>query len=152
MLGDTIDNLRDTIAHQWLWLGAAGVLVALVVLFVGYSFLRKSRPSDAMPGDEHGWSPTGRIDFSDPQANGFFLLQAEDTRLVHSIAGVERRESRWRKATLDEAKAVAAAYHAHHSLTLTENYIAAIRRTSDRQNMDQDARLPEDEAVGNAQG
>jgi hypothetical protein len=37
------------------------------------------------------------------------ILQAEDTRIVDSMGGVEHREIRWRKATLDEAKAVVVA-------------------------------------------
>jgi hypothetical protein len=151
MFGDTIAGLWDRMTNQWLWLSAAGVLIVIVGLLAAYNFVRKSTPRDAIPDQNHGWTPTGRIDFSDPQSTGFFHLQAEDTRLIHSIAGVEHRETRWRKATLDEAKAVAIAYHAHHSLALTENYIAAIRRTSDPQNAPGN-QLLKDEAAGNSQG
>lgn len=152
MLGDTITKLWDTITNQWLWLSAAGVLVVLVGLFAAYKFVRKSTSNGAIPDQHDGWTPTGRIDFSDPQSTGFFLLQAEDTRLVHSIAGVEHRETRWRKATLDEAKTVAAAYHAQRGLAMTENYIAAIRQTSDLENVHQKAQLLKDEADENSHG
>jgi len=152
MPSDTITKLWDTITNQWLWLSAAGLLVVLVGLFAAYKFVRKSTARRVTPNQHDGWTPTGRIDFSDPQSTGFFLLQAEDTRLVHSIAGVEHRETRWRKATLDEAKAVAAAYHAHRSLAMTENYIAAIRQTSEPQDLHQEAQLPKDEVDGNSQG
>ena len=97
----------DTITdQQWLWFGAAGILVVLVALFAWYSFFR-SKPQDAATyTQQEGWTPTGRIDFSNSQSADHFVLQAEDTQIVGSIGGVERREIRWRTATLEEAKAV----------------------------------------------
>jgi len=68
----------------------------------------------------------GAIDFSNPQSPGGFILQAEDTRIVDSIGGVERREIRWRKATLDEAKAVVVAYYARRNLTMAANFVVKI--------------------------
>jgi len=50
---------------------------------------------------------------------GTFLLQAEDTRIVNSIGGVDRREIRWRRATLKEAKKVVLTYHAQLDLATT---------------------------------
>ena len=41
------------------------------------------------------------------------------------MGGVEHREIRWRKATLDEAKAVVVAYHAQRNLAMTANFIVS---------------------------
>jgi hypothetical protein len=99
-------NWYAIIDQQWLWFGAAGVLVVLVALLVGYRFL-KSKPRDgAVSVQQEGWTPTGRIDFSNSQSADHFVLQAEDAQIVGSIGGVERREIRWRTATPEEAKAV----------------------------------------------
>jgi hypothetical protein len=40
-----------------------------------------------------------------------FILQAEDIRLLVSFSGIERKEIRWRKATLKEAKRVVFTFH-----------------------------------------
>ena len=77
-----------------------------------------------MQAQQAGWTPTGRIDFMgptdiDPDSIGNFLLQAEDTRIVSSVGGVDHREIRWRKATLNEAKKVVLAYHAQRNLATT---------------------------------
>jgi hypothetical protein len=40
-----------------------------------------------------------------------FYLQAEDIRLLISFSGIERKEIRWRKATLNEAKRVVNIFH-----------------------------------------
>ena len=110
---------------------AAAVLVVLFGVLAGYKFY-KSKPYDAIQDQHDGWTPTGRIDLSDPQSIGNFILQAEDTRIVDSMGGVEHREIRWRKATLDEAKAVVAAAHAQRNLAMTANFIVSspIRRRS----------------------
>jgi hypothetical protein len=70
---------------------------------------------------QNGWAPIGRIDFIDPQSKGDFVLQVDETRIVDSIGGVEHREIRWRKVTLDEAKTVLMAYHAQRNLSMTAN-------------------------------
>jgi hypothetical protein len=97
---------------------------------------------------QNGWTPTGRIDFVDPQSIGDFVLQVEETRIVDS--GVEHREIRWRKATLDEAKTVLISYHAQRNLSMTANFIVSsstvMRRNSDGQNEHQDAQLKRNEA------
>ncbi len=146
MLWDTFNNLRDTITNQWIWFTAAGVFVVLVVLFAAYNFY-KSKPSDVIQGQQEGWTPTGRVDFTDPQSIGNFILQAEDTRIVDGIGGVERREIRWRKDTLDEAKTVVVAYHAQRNLAMTANYIVSsyMRRKPDLDN-GLKAQLGKDEA------
>jgi hypothetical protein len=109
--------------QQWLWFGAAGVLVVLVALFIGYSFLRSKPRVGAVSVQLEGWTPTGRIDFSNSQSADHFILQAEDTRIVDSLGGVERREIRWRTATLEEAKAVVIAYYAQRNLTTAANFV-----------------------------
>ena len=113
----------DAIANQWLWLGAAVFFGILLVLLAVYN-VHRSKLRDARSDQHGGWSPTGRIDFagpteSGPDAIGNFLLQAEDTRIVNSIGGVDHHEIRWRKATLNEAKKVVLAYHAQLNLSAT---------------------------------
>ena len=156
MLWDAFNSLRATITDQWIWFGAAVVLMVLVVL-VGVLASNKFYKSKAYEPVEHkqdGWTPTGRVDFIDPQSTGNLVLQAEDTQIVDSIGGVEHREIRWRKATLDEAKTVVVAYHAQRNLAMTANFIVSspIRRRSDIDNERQEAQLGKDEAPdGNPQ-
>ena|SRR5271154_4737391 len=147
MLWDTFDNLWGTITSQWLWLCTAVVLVVLVWL-IAASMFRKSKPPEAIQDQQDGWTPTGRIDFSNPQSMDNFILQAEDTRIIESIGGVEHREIRWRKATIDEAKTVVVAYHTQRNLTMTANLIvnSPIRRKSDLDNEHQIAEREKDEA------
>ena len=80
------------------------------------------------------------MDFIDPQSTGNFSLQAEDTQIVDSVGGVEHREIRWRKATLDEARTVVVAFHAQRNLATTANFIvsAPIRRGSGIDNEQQE--------------
>ena len=143
MLQDTFDNL---FANQLFWFSAAGVLVLLLWL-IGASMFHKSKPSEVIQDEQDGWIPTGRIDFSNPQSMGNFILQAEDTRTIESLGGVEHREIRWRKATLDEAKAVVVAYHAQRNLTVAANFIvnSSIRRKSNLDNEHQDLQVGKDE-------
>jgi hypothetical protein len=84
------------------------------------------KPYDAIQDRREGWTPTGRIDFSNPQTPGDVILQAEDTRIVDSMGGVEHREIRWRKATLDEAKAVVVAYYAQRNLAMAANFVVKV--------------------------
>jgi len=135
MLGGIFDN-------QWFWFIAVGVLV--VVAWVGvYKFykskpykFRQSKPYEVIQGSQggDGWTPTGRIDFSNSHSRNDFILQAEDTRIIEGIGGVEHREIRWRKATLDEAKTVVVSYHAQRNLTMTANLITNSRQNSDLEN------------------
>jgi hypothetical protein len=142
----------DAITDQWPWFAAAvAVLVVLVGAFVAYSFYKpKPQPDDTIQNQQDGWSPTARIDFIDRQSSGDFVLQVEDTRIADSVGGVEHREIRWRKATLDEAKRVIVAYHAQRNLARTANFIvtspSVIRRNSDLQTEHQEVQLGKDEA------
>jgi hypothetical protein len=129
----------DTFDNQWfLWIGVT-VLLALVWA-AAYKFYKlnpykshKSKIYEPIQNqqNEDGWTPTGRIDFSNGQAMDHFILQAEDTRIIQSIGGVEHREIRWRQATLDEAKAVIRSYHAQRNLTMTADLITNSRRKAD---------------------
>jgi hypothetical protein len=139
----------DAITDQWPWFAAAAVLVVLLGAFVAYSFYKpKPKPDDAVQTQQDGWSPTGRIDFMDRQSNGDFVLQVEDTRITDSASGVEHREIRWRKATLDEAKRVIVAYHAQRNLARTANFIVtspSVVRQSDLQTEQPEIQLGKDE-------
>ena len=78
---------------------------------------------------------TGRIDFVDPHSNGDLLLQVEETQIVNSPGGVEHREIRWRRATLDEAKMVLVSYHAQRNLLMSANFmVSAPTRTKQSAN------------------
>jgi hypothetical protein len=137
----------DTIADQWLWIGAAVVLVIFVAAFAVRS-LKKPKPQDKTKSNfaaQNGWTATGRIDFVDPQSTGDFILQVEETRIVDTMGGVEHREIHWRKATLDEAKTVLVSYHAQRNLTMTANFIVSssgiTKRVSDARNEQQEVQL-----------
>jgi hypothetical protein len=154
MLWDTFNSLRATITDQWLWFSAAVVLVVLVGVLAANKFY-KSKPYQPVEHKQDGWTPTGRVDFIDPQSTGNFVLQAEDTRIVDSIGGVEHREIRWRKATLDEARTVVVSFHAQRNLAMTANFIVSspIRRRSGMDNEQQETLLGKDEAPdGKSQG
>jgi hypothetical protein len=137
----------DTISDQWLWICAAGAFVILVGALATRS-LYKSKPHDKIKAHtvaQNGWTPTGRIDFVDPQSKGDFILQVEETRIVDSVGGIEHREIQWRKATLAEAKTVLVSYHAQRHLTMTANFIVSsptvTRRNSDGRNEYQEIQL-----------
>jgi hypothetical protein len=155
MLWETVTNLWDTIPNQLLWFGAATVLVALFWVVAAYNFY-KAKPYEAVPDRQDGWVPTGRIDFSGPHPIGNYILQAEDTRLADSVGGVEHREIRWRKATLEETKAVVVAYHMQRNLAMTANFIVTSsiwRKPSELDHELQKAGLGNDEVSnGKSQG
>ena len=154
MSGVQRENMQwwDTISDQWIWIIAAGIFVVFVAALAAYS-LNKPKQHDKTKSNaaaQNGWTPTGRIDFVDPQSIGDFVLQVEETRIVDSVGGVEHREIRWRKATLDEVKTVLISYHAQRNLSMTANFIVSsptvMRRNSDGQNEHQDAQLKKNEA------
>jgi hypothetical protein len=142
----------DTISDQWLWICAAGAFVIFVGALATRS-LYKSKPHDKTKSHAvapNGWTPTGRIDFVDPQSKGDFILQVEETRIVDSMGGIEHREIQWRKARLDEAKTVLVSYHAQRNLTMTANFIVAsptvMRRNSDGRNEHQEIQVKQNGA------
>ncbi len=137
----------EIISNQLLWLAAAAVLVLLAGLLAAYR-LYKSKPHNAISKQDGGWIPTGRIDFLNPQSTADFILQAEDTQIVDSVGGVEHREIRWRKATLDEAKTVVVAYHAQRNLAMTANFTVSSSNT-DTSRFRSEERRSEPEPVKN---
>ena len=143
--------LHDVITNQWLWFSAAGIFAVFFGVFAAYSFY-KLRPSRAIRNQQEkdGWSPTGRVDFIVDGSNNF-ILHAEDTRIVDSISGVEHRQIRWRKATLDEARAVVVAYHARLNLTMAGNFtvrsVKSYTANSDLEKKQQEPVVGDDEAA-----
>jgi hypothetical protein len=142
----------ETIPDLWIWLSAAAVFVVFVAAITARS-LRKPKPHDKIKSNaaaQNGWMATGRIDFVDPQSKGEFILQVEETRIVDTMGGVEHREIRWRRATLDEAKTVLVSYHAQRSLTMTANFIVssptATRRISDGRSEHQEIQVKQNGA------
>ena len=137
----------DAIIDQWPWFAAAaGVLIVVVALLV---LLRpKSKRQLSATGsaaDNKGWVLTGRIDFVDPHSVGELVLQVEETQTVNSPGGVEHREIRWRRATLDEAKMVLVSYHAQRNLLMSPNYTvsapSATKQSTNGQSDKQDFEL-----------
>ena len=66
------------------------------------------------------------------------------------MGGVEHREIRWRKATLDEAKTVLVSYHAQRNLTMTANFVVSspttLRRNSDGRHEHQEIQVKQNGA------
>ena len=74
--------------------------------------------------ESHNGAPTWRIDLTDPQSVGAFVLEVEESRISMSPTGVEHREIRWRRATLPEAKMVLESYHAQQNLAMSATFTA----------------------------
>jgi hypothetical protein len=112
--------LADAAASPVFW-GALAII--LLVAVIGYLLIR--RHTELLPtltADNskvvQDWLPTGRIDFVGPAADPTaadvpttFVLQAEEVRVLISVSGIEKREVRWRKGTLNEAKRIASVFH-----------------------------------------
>ena len=126
------DALRYAGESPVFWLALAMVLA---IATVGYIATIRGRNAGSPSAGEagkvvHDWMPTGRIDFVGPSMDATaaetpapFYLQAEEIRLLLSFSGIERKEIRWRKATLNEAKRVMNTFHrqmAKDSSPLTE--------------------------------
>jgi hypothetical protein len=75
--------------------------------------------------ESHNGAPTWRIDLTDPQSVGAFVLEVEESRISMSPTGVEPREIRWRRATLFEAKMVLESYHTQQSLAMSAIFIGS---------------------------
>lgn len=124
----------DAISDYLVWIGAAAVFVVLVAVIAIYS-VNKPKPYDgtkhydAIQNQQDGWIPTGRVDFFDPQSIDNFILQVEETRSVGGVGSVERREIRWRTATLEEADSVLVGYHAQRNLAMAPNYVVTASNT-----------------------
>ena len=73
MTGVQRENMQwwDTISDQWIWIIAAGIFVVFVAAWAAYS-LNKPKQHDKTKSNavaQNGWTPTGRIDFVEPQSN-----------------------------------------------------------------------------------
>lgn len=124
-MGDSLT--WNAILQQWPWFAAAA---AVLVIVVGLLVLLKPKSKRQLneagsTTNNKGWVLTGRIDLVDPLSNGELVLQVEETQTVNSPGGVEHREIRWRKATLDEAKMVLVSYHAQRNLLMSANFIVS---------------------------
>src|ERR1019366_6168436 len=113
------DALRDVSSSSIFWIGLA---IVLILAIVGYIVTRRANVDASAVSDAakvvHDWIPTGRIDFAGPSMDesaadtpASFYLQAEDVRFLISFSGIEHKEIRWRKATLNEAKKVVNIFH-----------------------------------------
>ena len=77
------------------------------------------------------------------------MLQVEETRITNSPGGVEHREIRWRKATLDEAKMVLVSYHAQRKLLMTANFVVSAPSETSRNGQGEKGELKD---IANGQG
>jgi hypothetical protein len=113
------DALLDAGSSSIFWFALA---IILVLAIVGYVLARRAKMNSTPVAEGakvvQDWVPTGRIDFAGPSMDASnadtpasFYLQAEDIRLLVSFSGIERKEIRWRKATLKEAKRVVFTFH-----------------------------------------
>jgi hypothetical protein len=113
------DTLRDAASSSIFWFALA---IILVLAIVGYVLARRANVDSTPVGEGakvvQDWVPTGRIDFAGPSMDASnadtpasFYLQAEDVRLLVTFSGIERKEIRWRRATLKEAKRVVSTFH-----------------------------------------
>jgi hypothetical protein len=113
------ETLRDAGSSSIFWFALA---IILVLALVGYLLARRANLHSTPVGDGakvvQDWIATGRIDFAGPSMDAnnadtptLFYLQAEDIRLLVSFSGIERKEIRWRRATLKEAKRVVFTFH-----------------------------------------
>ncbi len=111
--------LSDASSSSMFWMVLA---IVLIVAVVGYIVARRAGTPPLPVEHEgkviHDWMPTGRIDFAGPSMDAnaadtpaSFYLQAEDVRFLISLSGIERKELRWRRATLNEAKRVVNIFH-----------------------------------------
>ena len=119
------DLTWDALLQAWPWFAAAAtVLVVAAGLFIALKPKQRKPDTAADAADGKDWIWTGRIDFADPRLSGPFVLQVEECRISTSLTGVERREVRWRRATLPEAKMVLEAYHGQQNLAMSATFTA----------------------------
>jgi len=121
------DNLTwDAILQAWPWFAAAAtVFVVAVGLFIAFKPKLNRQPETATDATNMmEWTLTRRIDLTDPESVGAFVLEVEESRISVSPSGVEHREIRWRRATLPEAKIVLESYHAQQNLAMSSTFTA----------------------------
>jgi hypothetical protein len=109
--------------EQWPWFVAAAAvfLVAVGLLVVlAPKFRQEPKKASTQPVEGH-WTLTGRIDFANSHS-GDFVLEVEETRSITTPRGVEHRNIRWRRATLEDARMVVLAYHASRDLSMSLDF------------------------------
>ena len=144
----------DAILQAWPWFAAAAaVFVVAVGLFIAVKPKHKRQPeTTADAADKMEWTLTRRIDLTDPQSVGAFVVEVEEIRISTSPTGVEHREVRWRKATLPEAKMVLESYHAQQNLSMSATFPAtAPAGTTRNENGQAESLEPELKEMGNGQ-
>jgi hypothetical protein len=114
----------NAILQQWLWFAAAAAVfvVAVGLLMVLKPNSKRQPETVGIDPDRAGWSLTQRIDFTDDRAAGELVLQVEESRSIVGSTGLEHREIRWRKATVEEAKSNLRSYNAQHNLAMTATF------------------------------
>jgi hypothetical protein len=113
----------NAIFQQWPWFAAAaGVFVVAAGLLLAIKPKSKGQEITDAAADKMEWAPTGRIDFSDCNADGRLMLQVEETRSTIGSTGLERREIRWRNATVSDANKVLELYHAQRNLAMSPTF------------------------------
>jgi hypothetical protein len=123
----------NAILQQWPWFAAAaGVFVVAVGLLVALKpkSTRQSETAGIAP-DTTKWTLTERIDFTDDRAAGDLVLQVEESRSTIGSTGLEHREIRWRKGTVEEAKKVLKSYNAQYNLAMAPTFaVSAAERAA----------------------
>lgn len=148
------DLTWDAILQAWPWFTAAAtVFVVAVGLFIAVKPKPKRQPETTIDAaDKMDWTLTRRIDLTDPQSVGTFVVEVEETRISTSPTGVEHREVRWRKATLPEAKMVLESYHAQQNLSMSAAWsTSAPAGTTRNENGQAESPEPELKDMGNGQ-
>ncbi len=120
------DLTWNALLQAWPWFAAAAtVFVVAVGLFIALNLKPKRQLETAADAaDNMEWTLTRRIDLTDPDLVGAFVLEVEESRISTSPTGVEHHEIRWRRATLPEAKMVLESYHAQQNLATSATFTA----------------------------
>ncbi len=141
----------NAILQGWPWFAAAAaVFVVAVGLLIALKPNPKRQPETVgIDPDRTGWRLTERIDLTDDRAAGELVLQVEESRSWLGSTGLEHREIRWRKATVEEAKKVLKSYNAQHNLAMTATFAVS---APERSGWGQGERVMDEKDAANAQG
>ena len=123
-------------------------VIGLLILLKPKSKRQPNITSSA--ADSKEWVLTGQIDFVDPHSAGE-LCSGRGNEIVNSPSGVEHREIRWRRATLDEGKMVLVSYHAQRNLLMSANFIVSAP-TRTKQSANGQTETPDDKLKDEANG
>ena len=96
-----------------------GGIIGLIIIAIWYipKLLKKKITTDLPQKVKRDWLPTGSINFivpdeamGKPYGRAAFFLEVEEDRIIEMLGGGTKTESRFRLATLDEAKKVVQCY------------------------------------------